>query len=175
MRRVLFTSILSLFAAGVQADDLCRKGEKVFFSCKIKQSEKLVSVCGVTTDRVATVLQYRFGTKRRMELAYPPDGESPAKRFQMEHVRSNYGDGGGQFYDVLYFKSGSYYYSVMSGSHSNENGEYEVTREISVYAKDPWNSPAVRTLQCMETGGVDNLLHLYNLIGEGAPILPKHE
>ncbi len=92
----------------------------------------------------------------------------------MEHVNSNYGDGGGQFYNALFFRSGTFYYSVLSGRHSNENGEYEVDREISVYASDPWNSSAVRTLKCGAPDAVDNLPRLYDLIGEGTQVLPKH-
>lgn len=174
MRLFLFTVVLCLFAGSVQAKNLCRKGEDVYFSCKIDQSEKFVSVCGVTTDGTVSAIQYRFGTLRRLELSYPPSGEDSARRFQMEHVNSNYGDGGGQFYNALFFRSGAFYYSVMSGRHSNEDGKYEVDREISVYASDPWNSSAVRTLKCSESSVVDNLIRLYNLIGEGTQVLPKH-
>lgn len=173
--RVFFAVMLGLSAACVQASGLCRRGEEVFFSCRIQPSEKFVSICGVTADQTVTALQYRFGTPRRVELAYPSAGEDFAPRFQMEHVNSSYGNGGGQFYEELFFRSGGFYYAILSGRHSNEDGSrFEVDREVKVYPSDPWNSLPARTLKCAEAGVVDNLPQLYRLIGDGAQVLPKH-
>lgn len=136
-RQQLFQVLLYLCVGSVEAKDLCRPDEEVFFSCKVEQSEKIASVCGVVADQAATTLQYRFGTPRRVELAFPQAEKDSVSRFQLERANSNYGNGGGQYYHDLFFRSGTFYYSVLSGRHSREDGEYVDDHEISVFASDP--------------------------------------
>lgn len=61
---------------------LCTKGERVFFSCKMAKSGKLLSLCGAgkLTARKG-YLQYRFGRKGKVELRYPKQKKGSQKRF----------------------------------------------------------------------------------------------
>jgi hypothetical protein len=60
------------------ADSLCAPTEEVFFNCRIKDSPKLLSVCGragAEARRGAALpgdyLQYRFGPRDKPELIFP--------------------------------------------------------------------------------------------------------
>lgn len=172
--RWLLQALCCLFAGHAAAQSLCRTDEEVFFSCRIERSEKTASVCGVAVDGQLTRLQYRFGTPRHLELTYPPAVKGSVTHFQLEHVNSNDGKGGGQFYNELFFRSGTFYYAVLSGKHSREDGRFEGDRQISVFDADPWLSSPLRTLTCAPSGAVDHLPRLYDLIGDGEQILPRH-
>ncbi len=65
---------------------LCQQTEQVVFSCPLRGKAKIVSLCG-TKDLSATegYLSYRFGTAKRIELAFPPDRRDTQKRFRYAH------------------------------------------------------------------------------------------
>jgi hypothetical protein len=65
---------------------LCDKGEKVIFSCTIKQPAKIVSLCAsadFAKDR--GYLQYRFGLPRKIELEFPRTRENTQAAFKYSH------------------------------------------------------------------------------------------
>ena len=71
--QVLLCTIL-FFVSGVSyaANSLCDATEKIIFNCQLKLSKKTISVCGsqsLTKD--SGYIQYRFGTKKNLELIYP--------------------------------------------------------------------------------------------------------
>jgi hypothetical protein len=91
---------LVLCAASGQAsaaDSLCAPNEEVFFNCRIKDSPKVLSVCGLAGEearRGATLpgdyLQYRFGSHDKPELVFPKTREGSLDKFWVvhEYVRS---------------------------------------------------------------------------------------
>lgn len=100
------------------ADSLCAPNEEVFFNCRIKDSPKLLSVCGRGAEeasRGASVsgayLQYRFGSLDKPELVFPKMREGSLDKFWIanEYVRS-------AFYESyqLSFQSGQDEYRVYA-------------------------------------------------------------
>lgn len=64
-------------AATTAAASLCRDGEEVAFACRT--GRKLVSVCAVRgPGALPSVVQYRFGTPERIEMAVPDPPSLPA-------------------------------------------------------------------------------------------------
>ena len=63
--------------------NLCREAEQIVFSCQIKGSDKILSVCAAQNlDRENGYLQYRFGTNKEVELEFPGDIRDSQKAFQ---------------------------------------------------------------------------------------------
>jgi hypothetical protein len=102
------------------ADSLCAPDETVFFNCRIKDSPKLLSVCGRAGEdarRGAALpgdyLQYRFGSHDKPELFFPKTRAGSLDRFRVAHeyVRS-------AFYEShqLSFRSGGADYRVYAVS-----------------------------------------------------------
>lgn len=75
--------LLSLLTSAVHSDDglfLCTADEQLVFGCTL--GNRKISICASSpltadTDHV----QYRFGTRQRLEQAYPPHPLPPAERF----------------------------------------------------------------------------------------------
>lgn len=65
---------------------LCSKGEKVIFSCTVKPSTKVVSLCSSTKlTKMEGYLQYRFGLPGKIELEFPKNRADSLKAFQYSH------------------------------------------------------------------------------------------
>ena len=104
---------LFAFAGGASAaDSLCAPNEHVFFNCPIKDSRKLLSVCGRSGD----YLQYRFGPHEKPELVYPKTKEGSLEKFWVanKNVPS-------AFYEShqLSFQSGGTEYRVYAITEQN--------------------------------------------------------
>jgi hypothetical protein len=70
----------------LQPGSLCEKGEVIVFSCSLKRSGKLVSICSsrdVAKDR--GYLQYRFGRQHKLELQFPTERTKTQSQFQYSH------------------------------------------------------------------------------------------
>jgi hypothetical protein len=68
------------------ANTLCAADEQVIFSCALKGSTKLVSLCGSKAlGGDGAYLQYRFGRVNRVELEFPGERAGSAKLFRYEH------------------------------------------------------------------------------------------
>lgn len=88
-----------------RASCLCDKNEERFFSCQTAQ-HKSISVCA----RPDGLIQYRFGTRDKVELRYP---ESPSEtlryanymRFQTENYEVSF-DSAGATYSVFDYTEG---------------------------------------------------------------------
>jgi hypothetical protein len=71
---------------GLPANTLCAPNERIIFSCPIRKSAKLVSLCAskdLTSNR--GYLQYRFGAPGKIELEYPKDRTGTQAKFQYSH------------------------------------------------------------------------------------------
>jgi hypothetical protein len=99
--------LLATAAPASASDSLCTATEQVFFSCPIKASAKLASVCG----RAGDYLQYRFGSHDKPELVFPKAKAGSIEKFQVanEYVPS-------AFYEShqLSFQSGGTDYRVYA-------------------------------------------------------------
>jgi len=65
---------------------LCANGERVIFSCTLRQSAKVVSVCAskdLTNEQ--GYLQYRFGRPGKIELEFPKDRTNTQQQFEYSH------------------------------------------------------------------------------------------
>ncbi|MCL5023673.1 MAG: hypothetical protein M1497_09965 [Nitrospirae bacterium] len=105
---LMFTvfSAVSVFAA----ENHCARDEQIIFSCGIKGSSKVLSVCGsgqLAKDK--GYVQYRFGAPGKIEFEYPSSREKSQIKFTYSHYfrarvdRTEVG-----------FKNGRYEYSVFS-------------------------------------------------------------
>jgi hypothetical protein len=76
----------TIASSAMQATSLCTKGEKVVFSCALKSSTKLVSLCSSSQlTKIAGYLQYRYGLPGQIELEYPKDRTKPEQSFHYNH------------------------------------------------------------------------------------------
>lgn len=74
-------------AGRAPAGTMCAAGEQIIFSCQLRGSAKLVSLCGSKTlSRDEGHLQYRFGRPGRIELEFPKNRADSQKQFSYEHV-----------------------------------------------------------------------------------------
>jgi hypothetical protein len=65
---------------------LCGNGERVIFSCMLRQKAKVVSLCAskdVTNEK--GYLQYRFGRPGKIELEFPKDRTNTQQQFEYSH------------------------------------------------------------------------------------------
>jgi hypothetical protein len=75
-----------LEARSLAPTSLCTKDEKVVFSCPLRRSTKIVSLCSsqkLTKD--AGYLQYRFGVPGKIELEFPDVRDESLKAFRYSH------------------------------------------------------------------------------------------
>jgi hypothetical protein len=70
----------------LQPNSLCANGEHIIFSCAVKRTAKLVSLCAspeLTKER--GYLQYRFGLPGKIELEFPKDRQGSQQQFRYSH------------------------------------------------------------------------------------------
>jgi hypothetical protein len=74
------------------AGALCTSGERVLFSCRMK--EKSVALCAsADLGRTTGYVQYRFGTAQKLELQYPKEKEPAESNFFISSIAYS---GGGE-------------------------------------------------------------------------------
>jgi hypothetical protein len=69
-----------------QTITLCAPDERVIFTCALRQSAKIVSVCAskdLTNEK--GYLQYRFGMPGKVELEFPKDRTNTQQQFEYSH------------------------------------------------------------------------------------------
>ncbi len=104
------TALAILAAPAAQAQSLSAPGEKNLFSCEV--GKKVLSVCGSKDlDSVKGVMQYRFGTPEKIELAHPEKPEHPAKHFTANRL---YSSAESSLIMELGFKRGAIGYTVYT-------------------------------------------------------------
>jgi hypothetical protein len=88
MRVTLFIYLFIGAVVGIQAetDSHCIKTESVIFSCQIKDSDKIFSLCASKDiSDTSGYIQYRFGRLNKVELTFPNDRLHSQKRFLYRH------------------------------------------------------------------------------------------
>jgi len=95
-------------AATAQTPSHCSVSEDVIFSCRIKGSIKILSLCGSKQlSKDTGYLQYRFGPPDVVELAFPKERKDSLSRFLYHHYFRAQMD-----LTSVSFKSGGYKYSI---------------------------------------------------------------
>ena len=104
-RAASFAACLLLSVPAAAQESLCQRDETAVFACRL--GARMVSLC--RPPGLEPSLTYRFGTPRRVELAYPP----PGARVQPVFRRSLTPLVGGGISTVS-FQRGQYEYRVYS-------------------------------------------------------------
>ncbi len=106
---LLFFAVFSALPV-LAAENHCAPDEQTIFSCAIRGSSKVLSVCASRRlTKEEGYVQYRFGTPGKIEFEYPASREGSQSRFTYSHYfrarvdRTEVG-----------FKNGKYEYSVFS-------------------------------------------------------------
>jgi hypothetical protein len=96
------------FTSSAHADSLCKSDETLYFSCKVNNSEKMISLCGRYPPKIfdfdapdydtvvshQAFLTYRFGTNQKIELEYPQMRTDSLAKFEGVSLHSMFGGGG---------------------------------------------------------------------------------
>ena len=88
MRVALLTYLLVGFFHSAYADATshCGESEQIIFSCQIRDSSKVLSLCASKDlSDSSGYLQYRFGKLNEIELEYPADRKDSQKQFLYRH------------------------------------------------------------------------------------------
>ncbi len=72
--------------SALQATSLCAKDENIIFSCAVKRTSKIVSLCASRDlDKERGYLQYRFGLPGKVELEFPKGRQGTQHQFRYSH------------------------------------------------------------------------------------------
>ena len=155
MRKLLFCCFGIMLSGISQASEtLCEPTEKVIFSCSVKSSQKIISICGSSKLTAAEgYLQYRFGTPTHVEFTYPASKANTQRQFTWEwhHPYQS-------FLLDLTFENGDYFYDVFSTEISEElNGESGGKHEYGVRVFKHGDEKWKKTFECQHrpTGHFD--------------------
>lgn len=77
---VILLSASSLASDGADAGGLCQPKETTYFQCSVAKGRS-INLCGSSDGAV----QYRFGRKRAVELAFPADAREGAQAMRYAH------------------------------------------------------------------------------------------
>lgn len=94
-----------------RADSLCTRKEDVYFNCELEDVHKFVSVCAAQNSSPDEgYVQYRYGTKSRVDFAYPATLLPPRDRISLIDV-SRLAEGLGSH---LKFRNGDYEFVISN-------------------------------------------------------------
>ena len=124
----------------LQAGTLCENTEQVVFSCTIRKSAKIVSLCSskeLTKDR--GYLQYRFGVPGNVELEFPKQRAQTQSAFKYSHYfRAQFDQ------TEISFTQDGYEYAIFD----DYNGEEKPARHDQGVRITPPNNGKEVTLSC---------------------------
>ena len=143
--QALLGTILAFASCTAYAlDTLCTTTEKVIFNCQLKESKKLVSVCGSKPlTRDSGYIQYRFGTKQYLELIYPSKKTESQKRFfggYQHPYQSSIAE--------LTFENGGYSYTLSAYSVSEVLNDIPGGAEFGEITIQKRGASNYKTLKC---------------------------
>jgi hypothetical protein len=122
----------------------CSASERAYFSCTVKNSPKVISVCGSRDDASGgSYLQYRFGDPGKVEFEYPTNRSGSAKLFGWDsRAHVDVAD------DWLWFNYGGLVYSVfVIEDHDTDDGVPVYRAGVMVEEKNGPDDHG-RTLHC---------------------------
>jgi len=111
LRRAFLCVLIAISAVKVfAAADHCMPDEQVIFSCGMKTSSKVLSICASRVlSKDKGYIQYRFGAPGNVELEFPSSREGSQGKFAYFHYFRAQVDR-----TEVGFKNGKYEYSVFS-------------------------------------------------------------
>jgi hypothetical protein len=119
-------------ASTVPTPSHCSASEAVIFSCRIKGSAKILSLCGSKQlGKDAGYLQYRFGPPEAVELAFPNERGNSLAQFEYRHYFRSQVD-----QTSVNFKNGGYTYSIYD-DYVGDIKPSETRRGVSVDKTSP--------------------------------------
>ena len=143
MRKLLACFIGVVFSVVSYASEtLCQPKENIIFSCPIKSSPKIISVCGssnLTADK--GYLQYRFGTVTNIEFTFPKSKDKTQNQFWWEEHRAYE-----SFDSNLSFRNSGYVYTIFSYEFSEELNANKYGVNIFKTNDEKWK----RTFECAQ-------------------------
>ena len=114
--RSLLGVLTLLVATQARAASHCQAGETDYFSCQIRGSQWILSICGSSgvteSSRSEAWLQYRFGRLNRIELAYPQSRSNSLASFHATDLTPIDDEGVRRDIFNLYFDIGPVNYNV---------------------------------------------------------------
>ncbi|MBL8149213.1 MAG: hypothetical protein JNN15_04720 [Blastocatellia bacterium] len=100
----------------LQSNSLCKTDEQIIFSCAIKKSKKIVSLCGSKTlTNSQGYIQYRFGTANNTELEFPKELQQNQSKFTYSHYFRAQVD-----YSGISFVNNGYSYTIFDEYNGEE-------------------------------------------------------
>ena len=112
------------------AFNLCDKNHTIYFSCEM-ENEKIISLCGSSSNNKLKELYYRFGRKEKIELEFPSFNNR--NNLFLFHY-NEYHRAHTQYYHISFINAKHRYtiYSYYSGD--NPEGD---SYENGIYGSDP--------------------------------------
>lgn len=155
--KIISAYLLILLSNVCEADNLCKTTEKVIFSCTVQNGKKILSVCGTTKlTKTEGYLQYRFGTKSKLELVYPSTTKGTQEQFYWFYLRGT--DGAGA---ELSFNNHGYTYTISSTYAYQDNAG---GRSGYVAITKDGKQQAEHILHCDGMPDEDSINDLYNIV-----------
>jgi hypothetical protein len=137
--------------------NLCREAEQIVFSCQIKGSDKILSVCAAQNlDRENGYLQYRFGTNKEVELEFPSNIRDSQMAFQYSRYTRPL-----VTYLRLSFQENNYTFTVYD-DYNAETGTEHRCAGVTVVSPDGKQTD----FEC-ETPIISNLMLLEYIVPKG--------
>jgi len=113
---LVFVVICCAAASIVQTPSHCGASETIIFSCRVKGSPKILSLCSSKhLSKNAGYLQYRFGRPGAVELTFPEDKRNSQAQFLYERYFRFQVDR-----TEVSFKNGEYKYSIYDAYEGEE-------------------------------------------------------
>ena len=107
----------------------CVSKEETLFSCQIKGSEKILSLCSVYEGKPEEVyLQYRYGLKGKVEFEYPQARKNSLGKFKDQTERN-----GHNWEKSISFENFSYKYQVFLNSELTRYGHRNYYQGVRVF------------------------------------------
>jgi hypothetical protein len=137
--------LLTVFSAPVHAlpaKNLCSAQEQVILSCTLKKTEQILSLCASKNlSANKGYLQYRFGKRSRIELAFPVNRQGSQKAFTYARYTRPL-----VTYLQVRFVNLDYTYEIFSQSDATPGASFASTG----IAVTPDSKKAARTFECTQ-------------------------
>ncbi len=148
---VFLLTVLSEPAHALPAKNLCSTQEQVILSCTLKKTERILSLCGsknLSTNK--GYLQYRFGKRSHIELAFPINRQGSQKAFTYARYTRPL-----VTYLQVRFVNLDYTYEIFAQSDATPGASFASTG----IAVTPDSKKATRTFECSQpiTGSLTKL------------------
>lgn len=88
IHKSILVALIACFTGNAFGQSHCATDETEYFSCQIKKSFKIISLCGNAQNSELKTngwLQYRFGVIGKPELTYPSSKSNSSEKFELNY------------------------------------------------------------------------------------------